>query len=238
MNSSRCCGPSPHEAASPIATTACSRSRIRRPARLPRPLGQLFRTRDPRTAASRASRYGYGSAYGYGYGQTPAPLIVADDRLNTILVKGTRADRQTIEGLLEIIDTAEMAESVAAAYEPKMIPIKHTDASRVMQMIQTVYRSYFQTTASNSNFTPQLAVDEITNSLVVKAPPHILEDITEFAESLDKAADENAAESLRVIPLKKANAMRAQEMLNALLRGGSGGYRATPYRSATPYRAR
>ncbi len=193
-------------------------------------LTQLFQRRDPRTS-SRSSRYGYGSSYGYGT-QTPTPLIVPDDRLNTLLVKGTRADRQTIEGLLEILDTAEMAESVAAAYEPKMIPIKHTDASRVLQMIQTVYRSYFATASANSNFTPQMTVDDITNSLIVKAPPHILEDITRFAETLDVAADENAAESLRVIPLKKANAMRAQEMLNALLRGSSG-YR-TPYR--TPYR--
>ena len=185
-------------------------------------LTQLFQRRDPRTSGS--SRYGYSqygsTRYRYGsYGQTQAPLIVPDDRLNTILVKGTRADRQTIEGLLEIIDTAEMAESVAAAYEPKMIPLKHTDASRVMQMVQTVYRSYFATASANSNFTPQLTVDDITNSLIVKAPPHILDDITKFAESLDVAADENAAESLRVIPLKKANAMRAQEMLNALLRG-------------------
>ncbi len=204
-------------------------------------LTQLFQRRDPRTSP-RYSRYGSSSRYGYGYGtQTQAPLIVPDDRLNTILVKGTRADRQTIEGLLEIIDTAEMAESVAAAYEPKMIPLKHTDASRVLQMVQTVYRSYFATASANSNFTPQLTVDDITNSLIVKAPPHIVDDITKFAESLDVAADENAAESLRVIPLKKANAMRAQEMLNALLRGSSG-YRGSssrsPYRSASPYRSR
>ena len=195
-------------------------------------LQQLFQSRDPRASSRRYSRYGYGSSYGYG--QTQVPLIVPDDRLNTILVKGTRADRQTIEGLLEIIDTPEMAESVAAAYEPKMIPLKHTDASRVMQMIQTVYRSYFTTAAATSNFSPQLTVDEITNSLIVKAPPHIVEDITKFAENLDVAADENAAEKLRVIPLKKANSARAQEMLNALLRGG-GGYRASPYRA---YRAR
>ena len=199
-------------------------------------LQQLFGSRSSRTASNRSARYGYGGTSGYTR-QTPAPLIVPDDRLNTLLVKGTRADRQTIEGLLEIIDTAEMAESVAAAYEPKRIPLKHTDASRVMQMIQTVYRAYFSTTSTTSNFTPQLTVDEITNSLIVKAPPHIVEDITKFAESLDTAADEDPARRLRVIPLKSANALRVQEMLNAMMRGSSG-YRATPTRSAAPYRSR
>ena len=96
-------------------------------------LTQLFRTRDPRTNGSSRSRYGsqYGySSYGSGYGAQTAPLIVPDDRLNTIMVKGTMRDRRTIEGLLDILDTAEMSESVAAAYEPKMIPLQHTDAAR------------------------------------------------------------------------------------------------------------
>ncbi len=198
-------------------------------------LQQLFRNRDPRTSRSAYSRSSY-SRYGYGT-QTSIPLIVADDRLNTILVKGTRADRQTIEGLLEILDTSEIAESVAAAYEPKMIAIKHTDANRVMQMIQTVYRSYFSSTPTNSNFAPQVTVDEITNSLIIKAPPHVVDDITKFAQSLDTAADEDAAERLRVIPLKNANALRVQEMLNAMMRGNTGTYRASPY-STNRYRSR
>ena len=163
--------------------------------------------------------------------QMQAPLIVPDDRLNTILVKGTRADRQTIEGLLELLDTSEMAESVATAFQPKTIPIKHTEAARVMQMIQTVYRSYFATAAANSNFAPQITVDEITNALIVKAPPHILGEITRFAQSLDTAADEDSARRLHVIRLKNANAVRVQEMLNAMMRGGT-----STYRSATPYR--
>ncbi|GEM_PF-1456151 len=204
-------------------------------------LQQLFRSRDPRTAAAASPRYGYGRyGYGYGYGtQMTAPLIVADDRLNTILVKGTRADRQTIEGLLEILDTAEMAESVAAAYEPKMISLKHTEAARVMQMIQTVFRSHFTTTSTSSNFTPQVTVDEVTNSLIVKAPPRILDEITKFAESLDTAADEGAASRLYVIQLKRANSLRVQQMLDAMLRGSTG-TRATPYRApySTPYRPR
>ncbi len=201
-------------------------------------LQQLFRTRDPRTAMGTASPYGYGRySYGYGYGaQMQVPLIVPDDRLNTILVKGTRADRQTIEGLLELLDTAEMAESVATAFEPKTIPIKNTEASRVMQMIQSLYRSYFAAGTANSNFTPQITVDDITNSLIVKAPPAVVEEITRFAQSLDTAADEDAAERLHVIQLKSANALRVQEMLNAMMRGGSGTYRPmTPYRT-TPYR--
>ncbi len=206
-------------------------------------LQQLFRTRDPQTAADGPSRYGYGrSGYGYGYGygygsRMQAPLIVPDDRLNTILVKGTRADRQTIEGLLELLDTAEMAESVATAFEPKTIPIKHTEATRVMQMVQSLYRSYFATGMANSNFTPQITVDEITNSLIVKAAPAVLEEITKFAQSLDTAADEDAAERLHVIQLKSANALRVQEMLNAMMRGGTSGYGGTsPYRTTLPYR--
>jgi type II secretory pathway component GspD/PulD (secretin) len=104
-------------------------------------------------------------------------------------------------------------------------------------MIQTVYRSYFSSAQAGSNFAPQVTVDDITNSLIIKAPPHVVEEITKFAQSLDTAADEDAAEQLRIIPLKNANALRVQEMLNAMMRGGTGTYRSTPYR-ATPYRSR
>ena len=131
---------------------------------------------------------------------------------------------------MEILDTSETSDTVAAAFEPKTIRIEHTDAARLAQMIQQVYRSYFTGAPAGSNFAPQLTVDQTTNSLIIKAPPQIVDTVTRFAKSLDTAAVEDPSRKLRVIPLKNANAARVQQALNAMMRGGTGAYGTSIYR--------
>lgn len=59
-------------------------------------------------------------------------VIVPDERLNTILVKGSRADRAKIESLLKILDTAEISRGL------KIIPLKKTNAERMKRVLDMI----------------------------------------------------------------------------------------------------
>jgi len=174
-------------------------------------LQQLFRSARPST--SEGSRF---------YSRRDSVVIVPDERLNMILVKASRTDRSTIENLLRVIDTAEVPETLAGR-KPRLIAVKNTRASEIESVLRDVFRD--QLTASRTTgpggLAPQLAVDEVTNSLIVMAPSPLIEEITELAKSLDEAAADNPARRVKLIHLEKANATRVQEALQRILRGGS-----------------
>ena len=68
-----------------------------------------------------------------------------------------------------------------------------------------------------------LEVDEVTNTLVVMAPPPLLEEITALVASLDTAAAENSTRSVKLIPLKPLSADRMEKVLDMIIRGGPSG---------------
>jgi len=156
--------------------------------------------------------------------------IVPDDRLNTLVVQGSRIDRQTIEGLVRVLDSDH-----GEGTKPQIIPLQYADAVEVSQVIQEVFRSQLgstttsraRTTTSTSRLRPGVAVDEMTNSLVVMATSPLLEEIIELANTLDERAGENPARRIKIIPLKKANATRVEEALQRILKGGSSTTRRT-----------
>ena len=156
--------------------------------------------------------------------------IVPDDRLNTLVVQGSRIDRQTIEGLVRVLDSDH-----GEGTKPQIIPLRYADAVEVSEVIQDVFRSQLgstttsrsRTTTSTSRLRPGVAVDEMTNSLVVMATSPLLEEIIELANTLDERAGESPARGVKIIQLKKANATRVQEALDRILKGGSSTTRRT-----------
>jgi len=149
--------------------------------------------------------------------------IVPDERLNTIVVQGSRIDRETIEGLVRVLDSDQ-----GEGAKPRLIPLRFADAGEVASVIQDVFRSRMTPTTSRSRTstsvrrqTPSVAVDEKTNSLVVMATSPLLEEIVELANTLDQTAGENPARRVKIISLKKANASRVEEALQRILNSRS-----------------
>jgi general secretion pathway protein D len=143
---------------------------------------------------------------------------VPDERLNTVIVKGSRIDRQTIEGLVRILDT-----DAGPGNKPTILPVRNVDAEEIAEVIRNVFRSQMtpptrsRTSQASRRLVPEVAVDEATNSLVIMATPPLLDEITELATTLDQAAGENPARRIKIIPLEKANATRVQEALDKIL---------------------
>src|SRR5262249_26216842 len=66
--------------------------------------------------------------------------IVADDRLNAIVVRGGKSEREAIEQLLHVLDSADVPDSLATN-RPKLIPIKNTEAWRIEQILRDIYKA-------------------------------------------------------------------------------------------------
>jgi type II secretory pathway component GspD/PulD (secretin) len=132
--------------------------------------------------------------------------VVPDERLNAIVVYANRTDRTTIEGLLKVLDSAEVPEALGAE-RLTLIPIKNTDAQRIASILRDLYK----------NQADGISVEDKTNSLVVTAPPALVEELRQVADRLDEAAGSESSRSVRVVPLEKTSSQRMQRALNILL---------------------
>jgi type II secretory pathway component GspD/PulD (secretin) len=65
--------------------------------------------------------------------------ITPENRLNALLVQANAADLDTIEELLKVLDQKESPEDVAVAPKPRMIPVVHTQATEVADVVRQVY---------------------------------------------------------------------------------------------------
>ena len=106
-------------------------------------------------------------------------VIVADERMNAVLVQASRADRATIENYLKVIDSEEtFADSTAS--KPLTVPLHNAKATRIEEMLRTIFKAQLGTksavagSSSSGLFATELAVDEVTNSLIITAPPSLV----------------------------------------------------------------
>jgi len=160
--------------------------------------------------------------------------IVPDESLNRILVQGNRIDRETIGGLIRALDTEE-----GGGVKPQIVPVRFAEAEDIAQVVREVFRSRMTRSTAvptsgmrsfgRSRVTPEIAVDPTTNSLIVMAPPPLLDEILKLIGSLDQAAEQNPARNVKIITLQKTNTKRIEDALQRILKSGS-------YRSPRPSR--
>ncbi|WP_373650946.1 MULTISPECIES: secretin N-terminal domain-containing protein [unclassified Schlesneria] len=167
------------------------------------------------------------------------PTVVADERLNAIIVHGSRADRASIETLLEVLDSADMPDS-RAANRPKRVSVKHGSAVQIEQVLRLVYKSQLSTgggrkelpipfglapeiaatlqqlNAMNSGPVLSLSVDEVTNSIVIMAPAAITEQVASLIHELDEASLTENSRGISIVPLERMNSSKTQKVLNLI----------------------
>jgi type II secretory pathway component GspD/PulD (secretin) len=65
-----------------------------------------------------------------------------------------------------------------------------------------------------------LDVDQTTNSIVLRAPRQLSEEIEKFITELDEQAKDGGKRTISLVPLKTMNSEQVQEALQLLMRGG------------------
>jgi type II secretory pathway component GspD/PulD (secretin) len=168
--------------------------------------------------------------------------IVADERLNALIVHGRPNDRGLIAELLQVLDSSNVSELFISG-PPVIVPLQHTDAARVMEILQGVYASQLksggtgpriniprgipsevatalqQMNAAAAGPLLTLQVDDVTNSIVILAPKVLAEEVSALVQQLDQRAEAEDTRRIGIVPLKSAKAEQLQEALQDLLRG-------------------
>ncbi|MBB76203.1 MAG: hypothetical protein CMJ75_16975, partial [Planctomycetaceae bacterium] len=166
-------------------------------------------------------------------------VVVAAERLNSLVVYGSRTDRRIAEFLAKSLDTPDPASSIGLR-KPRIIPIEHTDAQEIMAALRSVYKSQLTTGGGRKSVSiPEgvsadvasvlqqinaaataplltLHVNQKTNSIVVNAPLQLGDEIAEFVKAMDTRAQTHPARTVQLLPLKGGNAKRVRRALKAL----------------------
>ncbi len=170
-------------------------------------------------------------------------MVVADERMNALLVYGSVADRAVVEQMLDVLDSVDIRDSLSAE-RPSMIPIKNLPANTILTVLTSVYKT--QLTARRSlqpvtipqGISPEMTAmlellnatanspiltldaDETTNSIVMRAPRQLGEEIEAFVTELDEQAKDGGKRNISLVPLKGMNAEQIEDALRLLMRGG------------------
>jgi len=170
-----------------------------------------------------------------------AVVAVPDERLNAVVVHASRADRSAIENLLKVLDSPDVPDMLIGN-KPRRIAVKHMRAAHIEQVIRDIYKAQLssgggrtpiavpsgasaetaaviqQINATASGAVMSVSVEDATNSIVVMAPATLGNEIAQLVESLDTAAIDDPSRSVRLVQLKKTNAMRVQQTLDVLIK--------------------
>lgn len=173
-----------------------------------------------------------------GYG---GPVIVPDSRLNALIVHASRGDLETIEGLIETLDSSEVSES-AVGSRPRLIPVRNSDVDRIAEILRDVYKTKLtagagqrrqrvprrdgmsrdmafmmaQMEAEATGPEMTIGVDRATNSIVVSAPPRLVTEIESLVRELDEQSDASRP-TVRVLALQKTNTKTVRKALESMI---------------------
>ena len=169
-----------------------------------------------------------------------APTVVADERLNAIVVHANRVDRMSIERLIEALDSADIPDALSAN-RPRRVNIKHGSAIQIEKVLRLVYKQQLsagggakpipipsgltseiaamlqQMNASNTGPLLTLSVDEVTNSIIIMAPNSLTEQVAKMIEELDEASLNENSQGMNIISTKRMSSSRAKKILDQIL---------------------
>lgn len=169
-----------------------------------------------------------------------APTVVADDRLNVIVVHANRSDRVAIEKLIETLDSSEIPESMGSN-RPRRVSIKHGSAYQIETVLRLVYKAQLTTgggrkeipipaglppeiaatlqqmNAANTGPLLSLSVDDVSNSIIIMAPKSLGDQVTKLIEELDDASLNENSQAMNLVPMTRMSSVRAQKILNQLM---------------------
>lgn len=187
---------------------------------------------------------GGGGSSGGGFTST-AVDIVPDMRLNALVIYAQPDDLDMIDQLLRVLDQRTGPEQVEAGGKPRLVAVYNTNAAEVAEVVKQVYQDRLQGAGGGGGGgqpSPQeliralrrgaqgggggadpeevtkmtIGVDERSNSLVVRAPDPLFEEVERLVRQLDEKGI-GAPQATRVVTLEHTNSSALKDALASLL---------------------
>ncbi len=110
---------------------------------------------------------GGGSSSGSGpiLTTTGSVSIVADGRLNALIVQANAIDMLTIEMILEVVDREESPEDVRTTSKPQLIPVIYQSANDVATIVKAVYAERSSEQGGGGRQQQQVSPQDLINAL-------------------------------------------------------------------------
>ncbi|MGD9646727.1 MAG: secretin N-terminal domain-containing protein [Pirellulales bacterium] len=178
---------------------------------------------------------------GFGFRSFGGPVIVPDSRLNALIVHASRGDLDTVEGLIETLDSSEVTES-ALGSRPRLIPVRNGDVDRIAEVLRDVYKTQLtagagrrrqraprregmsremafmmaQMDAEATGPEMSIGIDYTTNSIVISAPPRLVAEVETLVRELDEQSDASQP-TVKVLALQKTNTQAVRRALESMV---------------------
>ena len=179
--------------------------------------------------ANQYGLYGYGSGINIRDISPRTPLTFqADVALNTLMVYGSKSDREAVGAMLVLLDDVSLFPQPIT--KPYKIKVENTSPNRMAQQVMNAFSRKFQTTLLPGNLSPRISPNPTSGCLEVYAPEELAKEIEEYVKEVDKEILEESVRKVRVVKLETINSkvllqylndLRQQQTQNAIL--------STPY---------
>ena len=165
--------------------------------------------------------------------------IVADPRINGLVIGGNRSDRKIVEELLAVFDSKDLLDTIQEI-SPTIVQLRNASAKNVVEVLREVYRSQLKTGAGRDPITipegvsaevatvlqqinaqsagPLLtaAIDDTTNAIVLRGPAMLIEEVKLFIDKLDQQSGSASSRRIQLLRLESTNSKNLEKALNLL----------------------
>ncbi len=137
----------------------------------------------------------------------PVPVVVADERTNSVLIGGEASDRLRLKALVAHLDTATQSTG-----NTQVVYLHYADAKKLVPVLQSVVKGQAAKGAkaggSGKAQDVEITADESTNALVITAPP----DMQRSLRGVIRRLDIRRAEVLVEAVIAEVSADRAAQL--------------------------
>jgi type II secretory pathway component GspD/PulD (secretin) len=170
--------------------------------------------------------------------------VMADSRLNALVVQASPEELDLAEQLLEVIDQISSPEEVQTVAKPRFIPVVNMSAQEVGVIVREVYAARIgsrggqrrepspeeflralrggrgESSSTRRDVKEQeqmvISVDARNNALIVTAPDALFQEVQDLVRRVDEMASEQTT-ATRIVTLKRTNPKVLQQALTAML---------------------
>jgi type II secretory pathway component GspD/PulD (secretin) len=165
--------------------------------------------------------------------------IVADPRINGLVIGGNRSDRKIVEELLAVFDSKDLLDTIQEI-SPSIVTLRNASAKNVVDVLKEVYKSQLKTGAGRDPITipegvsaevatvlqqinaqsagPLLtaAIDETTNAIVLRGPVMLIDEVKLFIDKLDQQSGSASSRRIQLLRLESTNSKNLEKAMNLL----------------------
>ncbi|MHB1240867.1 MAG: type II secretion system secretin GspD, partial [Gammaproteobacteria bacterium] len=120
-----------------------------------------------------------------GRGPGNGPMVIADERTNSVLIGGPRADRARLKAIIAHLDTP-----MKSTGNTQVVYLHYADAKDLVPVLQSVVKGQSGkgvggAAGATGSQSVEISADQATNALVITAPPDVQRSLRAVVRQLD-----------------------------------------------------